>query len=1012
MAGRAVSPIFIGRTEQLGRAAKTLERAQSRESNHLLIAGEAGVGKTRFANELARQAEERGFRVLRGACVSIGGMGLPFAPIVAALRDDLDENDREAIAALDPRAVGALTSLVPGIAGAIHSDGARPADDTWLDASAAQSGLFDALLRLFRRLAAERPVLIVVEDLHWADPATRDAITYLVPSLVGDQVVLCLTYRTDELDRRHPLLPWLAEIGRSGRFERIDLERFGQDDTARIAEAIVGGPIAWPELTRLHERTDGNAFFLEELLMAEAMSPSAMGLPPTISATLTARIAAAPDAAQRVLRVAAVAGRRVDHELLAEVAGLAETDLSDGLRIAIDRQLLVQDGRGDAAGYAFRHALVQEAAYDEVLPGERRSLHRAYAEALSRRPVPGGVDAASHWAELAHHWVAARDDVRAATAAVRAGAAASDAGAFAAAQRHYETVLELWDSLPQPEATLGTDRVALLELAAAATELGGGFHRMAELLREAVDIVDASANPVRAALLHAQLGRALWLDEGAEPSLREFEKAMRLLPSDQPTAERARVLAGFGQILMLVDRYDAAIAHLGESVAIARAVGARRIEGHALNTMGISMAALGRCADGVRALEEALAIAEELGSAEDVGRGFVNLTDGLRLCGLDRQAVGRVSEGIGEIDRLGATGSYGAVIRENGVIVHYGIGSWVTAERLRSEAARMLGPSRNAQIYHLAYVIGLVVGRGDPDAGARLDRMEHLLMGQPVQAQYHGEWIRARAEHQLWNRQPREAVRTVEEGLVLLGTNPFRHFLAMTHQIGGRANADQAVLARTERAEAEVAEALGRIDAHLDRLRAIVDEVPEPGMRGELAAALLSTEAERTRAAGEADPLAWRAAAEAWANRDRPYEVVYAQWRLAEAALGAGDRLAAREALVAAHDWATEHAARPLLGEIVALARRARIPTARAEVVVEPEDPAKDQFGLTAREREVLQLVAAGETNRRIAEQLFISENTAGVHVSNIIGKLGARGRVEAAAIAHRAGLVVLEGDP
>ena len=193
-------------------------------------------------------------------------------------------------------------------------------------------------------------------------------------------------------------------------------------------------------------------------------------------------------------------------------------------------------------------------------------------------------------------------------------------------------------------------------------------------------------------------------------------------------------------------------------------------------------------------------------------------------------------------------------------------------------------------------------------------------MGQPVQAQYHGEWIRARAEHQLWNRQPREAVRTVEEGLVLLGTNPFPHFLAMTHQIGARANADRAVLARTERAEAEVAEALGRIDAHLDRLRAIVDEVPEPGMRSELAAALLSTEAERTRAAGEADPLAWRAAADAWANRDRPYEVAYAQWRLAEAALGAGDVCGLMPS--AAHSWAKERGeASP--GEIVALARRA-----------------------------------------------------------------------------------------
>ncbi len=283
MAGRAVSPIFVGRSDQLARATLVLDHVDDEDSGHLLVAGEAGVGKTRFAKELAREAAERDFRILRGGCVSIGGMGLPFAPIVGALRDDLDDGDRATLSTLDPRALAALTSLVPGIAGVAHPDGPRDAEDASIGGFESQAGLFDALVRLFRQLAATRPVLLVIEDLHWADPATRDAITYLVPSLAGDRVVLCLTYRTDELDRRHPLLPWLAEIGRSGRFERIDLERFGRDDTARIVEAIMGEPADRLELQRLHERTDGNAFFLEELLMAEAANPSAAGLPPTIS---------------------------------------------------------------------------------------------------------------------------------------------------------------------------------------------------------------------------------------------------------------------------------------------------------------------------------------------------------------------------------------------------------------------------------------------------------------------------------------------------------------------------------------------------------------------------------------------------------------------------------------------------------------------------------------------------------------------------------------------------------
>ena len=182
------------------------------------------------------------------------------------------------------------------------------------------------------------------------------------------------------------------------------------------------------------------------------------GLPPTVQAALTARIAAAPDGAQRVLRVAAVAGRRVDHDLLAEIVDLPEDELTDGLRAAIDRHLLVQDGDGETAGFAFRHALVQEAAYDDLLPGERRTLHRAYAEALAGRAQPAGAGGAAHWAELAHHWAAARDDVRAAQASVRAGDTAFEAYAFAAAQQQFELALELWDSVPDPVATLGVDR--------------------------------------------------------------------------------------------------------------------------------------------------------------------------------------------------------------------------------------------------------------------------------------------------------------------------------------------------------------------------------------------------------------------------------------------------------------------------------------------------------------------------------------------------------------------------
>jgi DNA-binding CsgD family transcriptional regulator len=1016
VAGRAVSPVFIGRSDQLARAQLVLDRVADHDSAHLLVAGEAGVGKSRFSREIVRLGAEQGFRVLVGQCVAIGGMGLPFAPLASALRDDLDARDRDALLDLDPRAIDALTSLVPGLAGIVKPDPrdgqAASVEARPIGAAPMQSGLFDAFVRLFRRLAADRPVLLVIEDLHWADPATRDAITWLIPGLADDRVVLCLTYRTDELDRRHPLLPWLAEIGRTGQFERIDLQRFERDDTARVVEAIVGEPIDWSHLNRLQERTDGNAFFLEELLMAEAADPAAMGLPPTISATLTARIAAAPEAAQRVLRVAAVAGRRVDHELLAEVSGLSDAELTEGLRAAIDRQLLIQDGSGIDAGYAFRHALVQEAVYDDVLPGERRALHRGYAEALDRRPTPVGATGAAQLVELAHHWEAARDDQRAAAAAVRAGDAAFDACAFDAAQRQYEAALMLWDSVPDPVATLGVDRVELLERAARSAEVAGEFHRMADLLRKAVSIQDADADPVRGALLRAQLGRACWLDEGPESSLRAFDDAIALLPAGAETAERARVLAGHGQILMLVDRYDEANALCREAVRIAHDLGDRAIEGHAQNTLGIGLAATGHCDEGIARLEDSIAIAQEEGAVEDIGRGYINLTDAMKLCGLDRRAAERVDEGIGVVDRVGATGSYGPVIRENGALIHFRLGSWETAERLRVESARMHRPGRNALVYHLSRTVNLGVARGDADAEELLYRLWQLLAGQPVEAQYHGEYVAARAAHELWQHRPRKAVRAVDDGLELLDVYPFPHFLALVHGIGARANADLAELARTERQANEVDEAIAGVDRHVARIASLLADAPdEPGGRAELLASLRTAEAERTRAAGRFDPAAWRAALAEWEARDRTYEAALVRWRLAEALLGSGDRTGAASVLTPAYRWASAQGARPLLGELTALARRARIDLERADApeAARPAADPKDRFGLTAREREVLVLVAEGLSNRQIAERLFISENTAGVHVSNIIGKLGASGRVEAAAIAHRAGLVTVD---
>jgi len=1007
MAGRTVSPVFVGRTAQIDILTSVLDRAVEGPAVHALVLGEAGVGKTRFTSEVERLAAERGFNVLRGACVALGGMGLAYAPIAAMLRDSVQHDGDALRTSLDPSAIAALGSVAPALL-----TGDPPSGH-----AVSQARLFDALLRYFDGLATDAPVLVVIEDLHWSDPGTRDAITFLVPNLVSRRVAFVLTYRTDELDRRHPLLPWLSELDRTGRFERIELQRFDRDETTSLIAAITGTEPSAAQADRIQRRADGNAFFVEELLMAGGGGLAVGGLPTTVRATLTGRVAAAPDDVQHVLRIASVGGRYVDDELLGRVADLDRESLHAALRAAVDLHLLVPEA-AERGGFAFRHALVQEAVYDDLLPGERRSLHRAFAEELAAQPVLAGAAGAARWAELAHHWRLAHDDVRAAEASLRAGEAAAGTMSYVAADHHYDGVLELWDSVPDPEHRLGLTRLQLFERAAEIAELAGEFKRMIDIVGEAITL-EAGADPVRGALLRAELGRGLWLYGDTDRAVASLREAVRLLPTHEATPERAWVLARIGQILMLVDENEEAIDFCDEAIEIARSVGNRRIEGHALNSKGTSLCVLGRAAEGISVLEDSLAIAREMDSPDDVARAFVNLTDGLRLASRDREGLRRAMEGIVEIEQLGVGASYGPVIRDNGTLISFELGEWETARQLEAETLRIPQRGTNRETYHLTYSIGIAVARGDPDAASRLDRFRDLLEGRiSMEGQFAGQYALARAEFELWRGRPDAALAAIDDGLAWVEPKAMPHFSSLVFAMGARVDADLVERSRAARdPDIETDAVVERIDSRIAAIAAFADRVGvETGARLDVLAPLRAAEAERSRAAGAPDPARWETAIELWEARERPYDAAYARWRLAEARLGRGGRAAARDALAAAAAWARDHGAGPLLSEIESLSRRARLDLASGEPAtpdpIEPPPAAADRLGLTRREREVLELVAAGLTNRQIADRLFISENTVGVHVGNILGKLDASSRTEAAGIAHRLGLVAEPAGP
>ncbi|HYY79659.1 MAG TPA: AAA family ATPase, partial [Actinomycetes bacterium] len=478
MAGEFQSPVFIGRAVELRRLDAVLERAEQGRPQVVLLAGDAGVGKTRLLLALADRARRRGMRVLMGASVELGDIGLPYLPVVDALRELADDPEEASLLAAAAVTAPGLGRLLPGIGPA-----GRTGDG--LD----QLQLLDAVRAVLVGLAERSPVALVLEDLHWADRATRDLVAFLARTLRSGRVTLAVSYRSDELHRRHPLRPLLAELVRLPAVERLELVPFTRAELAEHLEAIAGAPLPAEQVEGIHARSEGNPFYAEQLLAAGA-GDAQVELPATLAEVLLARVQRLSEPAQRVLRVAAVAGRRVSHRLLAAVAGQPEADLEQGLHGAVGAGVLTTDAA--TGSYAFRHALLQEAVYGDLLPGEQVRLHAAYARLLAADP-----DGAA--AELAHHCLASHDLAGGLAASVRAAEEAEAVLAPAEALRHLHGALGLWERVPEPAAVAGIDRVGLTLRAAAAASAAGEQQRAATLARDAAAIAEATTDPAAAA---------------------------------------------------------------------------------------------------------------------------------------------------------------------------------------------------------------------------------------------------------------------------------------------------------------------------------------------------------------------------------------------------------------------------------------------------------------------------------------------------------------------------------
>jgi DNA-binding CsgD family transcriptional regulator/tetratricopeptide (TPR) repeat protein len=879
----------------------------------------------------------------------------------------------------------------------------------------ARSRMFEAVLGLLSRLSADTPVLLVLEDLQWADRSTLDFLLFLVRSLTHERLLVAASYRSSDLHPRHPLRSVLIEIDRARRGERFELQLFNRAELGELVTAILGSTPSAVQVACILELSDGNPFFTEELAAAgvldrlmSAADIRQLKLPERLRDTLIARVELLSDEAQGVLRAAATAGRHVSHRLLATVCDMPERSLLSALRESVAQHLLVVTPGENA--YAFRHALAREAVYDDLLPGERIRLHGAIAAALSADVSLAYSQSRSVATELAHHWWEAGDRPRALSALVAAGKDAADVCAFAESERQLARALTLWHQVQDPDELVGLARRDVLHRAADAARWAGHIDQAVAWTREA--LADAGCTgPAVLAAAYERLGHYLGQAGRSDAALEAYTEADRLLAAEPASPLLAAVRAACGTAHLQAGQYSLGLRLSTEAVEIARTVGAAAEEGRALNTSGVALTMTGRPAEGVRALRAAVEIAESCGNIEEQLRAYANLTFVLENAGQLTEALQAAVSGLERASRLGLPAEATVALLTVSAIIKLELGRWSEAEQTAVEVLERDTPARVALYFELL-LAEIEIYRGHFDQAERrltASRQTVQLLKEP---QSTGAWHACLAELSIWRRRHEQARVAIAEGLRAVSEAEDAPQVLRLCACGLRAEADEAErLAAFRPAQLATIRAVGAELA--DRARQAAAPAGGAPVLPEVSVLEQQCLAEWSRLAGASDAEAWRAVRTGWQGLERIYPAAYAGLREAESVADGPDRgeSFATPVLREAHRVAVDLGADPLRREIESLARRARIGLAEtvAGDAPGPTDPMAspaDRFQLTPREREVLRYVGLGYTNRTIARELFITEKTASVHVSNILAKLNVSNRGQAAAIAHRLGLI------
>jgi ATP/maltotriose-dependent transcriptional regulator MalT len=952
---RVTSPVFVGRTRESAALATAYRVAVAEGATFAVIGGEAGIGKSRLVGEFT--AGLGSARRVTGECLELGADQLPFAPFLAVLRRLRRDLGAQAIRELLPPGDLSLARWLPDL-------GPAAVDQ---DPLQGRSRLFEEVLMLLERVAADQPLVVVLEDLHWADPASVDLLAFLVRNVEQAGLLVICTYRSTDLAAADPLRPVIADLARRPGHHFIDPEPLSAAETAELLAGLLGRQPDRGLVARVHDRSDGNPLFVEAL----AAEP-ADATPAPLRDWLAAPMAKLPETTRSVLRAAAVAGHAVQHALLEAVAGLADTELEPALRELVDRQLLVV--RSD--GYAFRHALFRDAVLDDVLPGERRRLNARCAEAIAEnRSLVSQPDA-----ELAMHWDAAGDAARAMDAAWAAAPEAERSLAYEQQLQMLERVLAWWTEVPEPETRLGVSHAVVLLRAAEACISAGAFeqgidHATAALEQRSGPGTEALRARVLAVrgFLNRRAGRGGGVD---------LEAALEALPADAPADLRGQILA---LLAVNASRWDGdpqqSTQYAEEALRLGREHGLLAIQATALIASGRTAGLAGDADQALELFRGAGQLAKAASDHYTALTALLSQAYTLMLSGDYGQAAVVAGEGRALAYRVGQGRSRGADLAAVLAQALWLLGRWPEARDVIDDALAEEPPA------------GM--------AGVLLDQAAEIALAEGDLAAATQAVTRAAP---LFTREVGRATLPVFVAAVHCRVALAEGDFAAADRILFEALADPAIFGdpwSVLRAGAQLQRALvgrpGLVASRKDQLRELAGKCPAD--RPAQIAHQLTFAAELGDAAGQDG---WDAAVAAWRGVSQPYQLALALFGAAESALAAGQRVAAEDRLRESASLAQELGAAPLSHEIEQLAVRGRLDLA----VPEPHQPkAEDPFGLTSRELDVLRLLTSGRTNSQIATELFISPSTAGVHVSRILTKLGVSRRTEAAAVAHRTAL-------